>query len=790
MVQKSKNKKNAEYINIGGDGIVNSPGSSITKKYIIKENKLDKIFTMLPTDFKSEIIGRENEIDEILKKLVEKHLVVLRGMGGIGKTKIVKTIYNKEDLYDYRGYIYYTGNMRESVVNAFELHSGIQFEEDSDINKKYSEIERVLNNTKGKILLIADNVNKTIAEDNDISLLGKLKCDVLVTSRCKLFSDEVIFNLDFLSADECKEIFKKYYKNDYEEEILDEIIGLTGRHTMTVELIAKTAEAGNYKLKELLDKLHEQGFYLEDNLEEVSSEWNDEIVEERLSEHLIKLLSISSLSAEEIEELAKISLVALYPISKEDVKKLIDADSYNTINRLEQYGWLMLDESNIQVHSVVASIVEMQYKLDSEKYRLIIRKVAKKLKWEQQMSYFDVIPYLQIATYLFYRFKNIPISEVTRLGRNIALLHLENCEYSKTLEYLDMALNIRISVLGKEHEDIAEIYDDIAKAYIAQGKYDISLKYSKNALEIQIKELGLEHRDVVVTYILIADAYYLKGGISASEENYNKSLDYYKKAETVLQKLDDKDLQMIGALNNHMARVYIELTQYVEAMDCNEKSLKISIEIHGEMNTATAYNYNNGARLFDRMGKYDEAMDYNEKALNIRKSVLGNDHRDIAESYENIACVYRGKKEFKNAIEYFFKSLKIYEKILDINHPFILAINNNIAITYADMTDWDNAIIYFKKALGITRILVGEIHQKTGDIYTNIAETYAKKGDIEKALEYLVKASYLYNEKGSEIYPNPFPSLMNLFYKSNIKIDFKEWLDKEIENYKRSLFIK
>lgn len=119
-------------------------------------------------------------------------------------------------------------------------------------------------------------------------------------------------------------------------------------------------------------------------------------------------------------------------------------------------------------------------------------------------------------------------------------------------------------------KEITELirYQKYAITYYEKGEYDKSLNYYKNALSISEKVLGTEHLDTATLYNNIAGAYYALG-------NHAQALEYYKKALSIREEALGPEHPGTATLYNNIAGVYFAKADYVQALKYYEKALSI-----------------------------------------------------------------------------------------------------------------------------------------------------------------------------------------------------------------------
>lgn len=112
-----------------------------------------------------------------------------------------------------------------------------------------------------QMFVVIDNIEYA-DRDEYLNKRSSLPCRFLVTGRCRTLSSFKVIELSPLSIEECRNIFYYFYHFKKNNEILNEIIGLTCRLAIMVEFLAKAAQLEEISLLELYGKLVEMGFKL------------------------------------------------------------------------------------------------------------------------------------------------------------------------------------------------------------------------------------------------------------------------------------------------------------------------------------------------------------------------------------------------------------------------------------------------------------------------------------------------------------------------------------------------
>lgn len=214
-------------------------------------------------------------------------------------------------------------------------------------------------------------------------------------------------------------------------------------------------------------------------------------------------------------------------------------------------------------------------------------------------------------------------------------------------------------------------------------------------------KVSLESNDKLLT----GAVYEKLGNVSG---NYNKKIDYYKKALAFYQQAG-ADKQYGGMLSD----------------------------------IAWAY---------ESMGMYFEAIDY--RIRYVRFSEKNNDTSGMIDANRMLGLTYLGKGDKAKALQYYLTALKIAGEKSG-SKGFMLDINKEIGQIYRDQKDYKKALEYFRSALKYAtdpKFLQGRIA-----ILIEISNLHFKVGDKQQAKHHLDEAKQLIDAlpqiSGDKIYP-------------------------------------
>lgn len=286
---------------------------------------------------------------------------MVSGVGGIGKTELVKRLLTKlEEEPSIRkiAWIPYDNHdLRESIKQALSL--------DCSTEGVWMEIQRIAENAGEELLLVVDNVEQ-VGNDEYISKLGSLPCRILVTSRQKSLAGfpDPVFILP-LNPDDCRDLFYTHYQMDERDNtILNDIIELTARLTIMIVFIAKAAYLEEISLLELYRRLVEKGFKLSE--EDVSCEHEKLHNDTTIIKQMCILFTLVNYSEEDRHILTYAAVIPGLPFEHSTAKKWFNVRKNSRLLKLYNMGMLehvMKDRKHVYwMHSVIAAAVREQQK--------------------------------------------------------------------------------------------------------------------------------------------------------------------------------------------------------------------------------------------------------------------------------------------------------------------------------------------------------------------------------------------------------------------------------------------
>ena len=573
-----------------------------------------KIITVNSAPYVStHFIGRDDKINEIKKNIDNnKSVVLVSGMGGIGKTEICKKLFHEfkvgSGIIKYIGWIVWNGSLKNSFIGRFYNTMSIENAEES-----FNETKKIITALSSELLLFIDNMNEISQEDEDI--ISELPCKFIISSRKSEIGNICVVPVDELSEDECIFIYKDILKrNSFEDENIRQIIRKAAYLTLVIELLAKVAKTANLSDKALLDKLILKGFNLSDIKKKIDKG-------KQFNENLLAIFDLSRISDKELLVLKQFSIFPSTPLGFEYAESWFEQDNPDILNNLTDKGWLKKTETGFYMHQVISGVIRYENAPGYDECARLVNSISNEMNFKRIKIFTHLLRILSFGEKIAEFFNGVEKDSIAMLMRGIAWIYENQYEYDKALYWLFKSQEILKNIYGIHDKNSYVTYLDIASIYRKQEKFEESLKYNFIVLKIFKNTLDEDNYLFSTVYSNISNVY-------AVQEKYDKALKYSDEAFKIL--------------NTFLNKVYIDM----------------------------AMGFNNLASIYNRQHKYDDALEYYTKSYTMYVSVLG-EHPFVAEPCFNIGILYcsKHKTNFAEGLKWFLKAYKIRYKTLPENHP-------------------------------------------------------------------------------------------------------------------------
>jgi tetratricopeptide (TPR) repeat protein len=488
-------------------------------------------------DPEREVVGREEDMKRLRQTIAgSARVVVMNGVGGIGKTTLAKVYAHRfGEEYDHIAWIEQLDNFPNNAVATPGLieNLGLAVGEKEDEWAIFKEIMRALGNLPGKNLLVIDNADRQIAAPEIDGLLpGPPRWHVLATSRQRLDPFREM-HLDELDPDAARELFRMHCAEEVEESVLGELLEYIGYHTLAIELIARTIEAsmGDLTPAAMLEKLKTRRLSDEEVRYMVGSGHSKR--ETELFGHLTAAFDLSQL--EEVERAMLKYFLALPPfdVPLDTLRDLLEIpkesrkDFNETLRSLGRKGWLDLNyqAKTARMHRLVGEVLRYSLAPKEEDLEGLIDAVASRLSIDQARDNpIDKFPWIPYGEGILNCLPEADGEKISILKNNLATVYQDLGRYDRAAQLLEAALSSDEKNFGPDHPTVAVSQSNLATVYRDLGRYERAAQLLEAALSSDEKNFGPDHPTVAVSQSNLATVYLEKGDYQGARELFEKAL--------------------------------------------------------------------------------------------------------------------------------------------------------------------------------------------------------------------------------------------------------------------------
>lgn len=406
----------------------------------------------------------------------------------------------------------------------------------------------------------------------------------------------------------------------------------------------------------------------------------------------------------------------------------------------------------------------MQHKNDSASYWLELRASKDTLNCDWQIEAGDAIwkfqeNFVVALRHYVLAFNTIKVKygeinrDVAKIYNKMGKVYLHQSK-EKALDYFQKAFDIQNQILDNNHIDKVETYRCLSEVYRYKD-YKLAIDMLQKALDIATVYYGEISWEV-------ADIYSAMGSVYDLASHYGKAVESYTRANSIREKLSNKD--DVHMVNTHLTNARLYHSNPALYIKHCLKALDLLIQNFGEYYPQVATVCFMIGSQYNNISDYDNALLYVGRAARIYEKQLGENHESTKAANESIGYIlmkYEYEKEIKrmnndgeSPIVKEFKSEMVYTATLkDTNNPNLQKMmeKENIVLEYCDWTINSDKSLYLKvaqmieKPKSITVIIDGRINQQHIEDTQYVMINYKKVGVEEK--QRILKAYKEWKEK-------------------------------------------
>ncbi len=719
----------------------------------------------------------------------------------MGKSELLKywlhTVAIEQNLFEHILYLDCSDGLENAFENSYVQHAlGIQAD---DPHKLQTAVINLLPfKENNNILLVLDDLpwqdgqyekNKALFQKH----IARSVNNIIATSRRSYERNFQPIPINKLEVDDALLLFVRNFENDdnatldntdeEEKATISEIVKRAGWHTLTIEILAKTAYEEEWSIQELLATLSAENFDYSHLKTDVEYDKDDECYQQTLSQALRQLFDLTALTDSQKQILYHLSCTNSQQFSLNNASEWL-AVAKSDLTKLYKLGWLQQNstdkDKSYQLHQSISHAVYSEFieKLDSNQRFEMMSPVAERMEHYYRFhNNYNIVNCLSVIGYYFNSLlkqsdthdENIKIKNIDRLN-DFAKLCMKTKHYYTAKELLETNIQNFVQLIGVKTLSISIIdsLNILAEIYGDLSNYEKALLLYQEVKEL-IKLLFGKNFYYIKTINNLADIYRIK-------ENFEMAISFYEESSDLIRELfSEKSVFYSNSLNN-LANLYKNKGEYEKSLSLYHKSEEVLLSCIGEFDQRFPYRLNNLAHIYEIMGNdekalyyyqstsdiihrhigknneyyitslemladfyrrkknYEESINLNEQAMEITKSLFGEEHHEFATSLQKLANNYKDMGKYEQAVHFYEKAKTIevnYFGNMDIHITYSL---NNLAVMYGVMKEYEKAIPLYKQVNEIILKFYGKYNQKYTSAVIRLSEEYENMDDYKRAL--------------------------------------------------------
>jgi tetratricopeptide (TPR) repeat protein len=284
-------------------------------------------------------------------------------------------------------------------------------------------------------------------------------------------------------------------------------------------------------------------------------------------------------------------------------------------------------------------------------------------------------------------------------------------KYDAAVAHYEAALEIRKSLLGDDHVDVARVYSNLSSVFRQLGRLDEALAMCSSALEIFNKAPGDDqHR--------IAKCHNSMGNILEKQGKHDEAMEHHSTGLAITLRTEGETALAASFLVN-IGTVLSDQNKLDEAMEKFVSALRIFEKAKMDSHIATCHQ--NIGDLLKKQGKLDAALEHARKALEVYRSKLSYEHANCGESHFLIGNILQCSGKFAEAVDEFENALRIRKNVHGEMTLKVAAVYEFKAYCFFNLQKWREAVTFYEATIHIRTVLLGADDADLVDLNVHLA---------------------------------------------------------------------
>jgi ribosomal protein L20 len=554
-------------------------------------------------------IGREPMLEKLHKKLArEKNLLLVNGLGGIGKTTAAQAYVNNKKFaghYNCIAWVTISTDMPQDLINTLQSFLRIDLRQEVTPREQLRTIITQMRQMPGNNLLVLDNANnrgELVDLKEDLKAMG---WHVLITSRSQP-DDYQLLPVDELGGSDTRDLFLHHYfkGNDGIEhfkqyDLLDKLLDHINHHTLLIELLARAGRIKGITIAQMLDRLKQADIKHKDFQREITIGTHARISGEKqgkLHDYILTLFEPENLDDNSKHYLRFFAVLPAADIPLEHIKKMFgiafddENDFEDLLDKLQQDGWLNrkqdIQEQQIDIsfkmHPLVQDVVKEKLKPGADNCFILIYSLSSIMKEHLTVAW-HYISYAQSVTD---QVKPIDVS-LASLNVNLSDTYCNIGNLPRALATVEIAKKgfedsgeeFKLSVCFERLGDIHQALGQLDKAL---EFFEMDIKLSKELYQANPKSERMKN-GLAISYEKLGEIHQALGQLDQAREFF----EMYNKLTKELYQANPKNVDIVDGLAisfYKLADIYRLKKQKNKANELFSKALNIWKQLFNSTN--------------------------------------------------------------------------------------------------------------------------------------------------------------------------------------------------------------
>jgi CHAT domain-containing protein/tetratricopeptide (TPR) repeat protein len=253
--------------------------------------------------------------------------------------------------------------------------------------------------------------------------------------------------------------------------------------------------------------------------------------------------------------------------------------------------------------------------------------------------------------------------------------------------------------------DLARCVGLMSITYLATGKYKLAEDNAQVALQLRSSLYGEQHEAVAASYNDL--------GLVYTPTDTDKALEYYEKALEIYKRLHGSTHTKIAIASTNIGILYRQLELYGDAINNLEAALAVWKTTYPDGHPNQAFVQRNLGQTYFKMGNTSTALQYFQQALDLYRRFYGDKHPEIASTLNQIGTARLEDRQYELALQDFQAAIcsniaGFSDTRVEANPPIDDYYNGNVLLYSLTLKAQGLEELHFGKTLNMSQLKLAQ----------------------------------------------------------------------------------